>query len=106
MTIKKKKLFKKRIVILFVLVACLLIFTLIVNPKNQEDKKLTSASKTFVQTDRQGKYDYVLMKTGDVNQMTMEPTRDVKLFLFTMHWSIWIKLRVGRSLIGLNLCLM
>lgn len=55
MTIKKKKLFKKRIVILFVLVACLLIFTLIVNPKNQEDKKLTSASKTFVQTDRQGK---------------------------------------------------
>ena len=45
MTIKKKKLFKKRIVILFVLVACLLIFTLIVNPKNQEDKKLTPASK-------------------------------------------------------------
>ena len=71
MTIKKKKLFKKRIVILFVLVACLLIFTLIVNPKNQEDKKLTSASKTFVQTDRKGKYDYVLMKTGDVNQMTI-----------------------------------
>ena len=54
MTIKKKKLFKKRIVILFVLVACLLIFTLIVNPKNQEDKKLTPASKTFVQTDRKG----------------------------------------------------
>lgn len=51
--------------------ACLLIFTLIVNPKNQEDKKLTSASKTFVQTDRKGKYDYVLMKTGDVNQMTI-----------------------------------
>ncbi|MCT3108965.1 hypothetical protein EFO15_10000 [Lactococcus lactis] len=71
MTIKKKKLFKKRIVILFVLVACLLIFTLIVNPKNQEDKKLTPASKTFVQTDRKGKYDYVLMKTGDVNQMTI-----------------------------------
>ena len=46
--------------------ACLLIFTLIVNPKNQEDKKLTPASKTFVQTDRKGKYDYVLMKTGDV----------------------------------------
>ena len=71
MTIKKKKLFKKNIVILFVLVALLVLVTYLLNPKNQEDKQLSPASKTFYKTDSQGKDDYVLMKTGNINQLTI-----------------------------------
>ncbi len=66
MTIKKKKLFKKNIVILFVLVALLVLVTYLLNPKNQEDKQLSPASKTFYKTDSQGKDDYVLTKEYNI----------------------------------------
>lgn len=69
---------------------------LFVESENQEDKQLSPASKTFYKTDSQGKDDYVLMKTGNINQLTIGAYQGVKLFLFIMLWFIWIK-RKGKQ---------
>ena len=71
MTIKKKKLFKKNIVILFVLVALLVVSTILMNPKNQDNQELSLSSKTFFKKDAKGNCDYVLMKTGNINQISI-----------------------------------
>lgn len=70
-TNKKKRLKKKySLILLFIgFLAVFIVLEFVFNPKNDGNDKTTIASKTFTKTDNSGKCDYVLMKTGNINQI-------------------------------------